>query len=143
MSNLYSQFTYDNSLLLSNTGANITATAEGGILDIGDGLFDGFMIVDIDTLDMTTGDEGYVLSLEGSTVAAMTSTSVGLATMYLGNTVIPMDADDAAIVTGAGKRLALPVRNERLGVLYRYVRIHYALTGTTPIIKMVAFLAKR
>lgn len=139
----YSQFTYDDSLGLADSNT-VTATGETTtIIDLGDGLFDGFLVVDISALDMTTGDEAYRLNVEGSTVAAMTSTSKGLAGIDIGNTVVPMDADDAAITSAAPARLVIPFRNERMGTLYRYVRLHYVLGGTSPSMTFLAFLAKR
>lgn len=139
MANLYSQFTYDNSLLLEASAAHTTAQTDVGatILDLGEGLFDGFLVIDVTALDVASTDEYYVISLEGSTVAAMTSGSVELGVSRMGNVTAPGDADTAV------GRFAVPVRNEQNGTLYRYVRLSTAVAGTTPSITFSAFLAKR
>jgi hypothetical protein len=142
MANLYSQFTYDDALGLKDAGlVCVTATSEHGstIIDMGDGLFDGFLVIDLIAVEVGNSDERFYVSLEGSTVAAMTSTSVCLATKVFGQLIVPMDA---ALVTAG--RYAIPIRNENGGTLYRYVRYHITGTGTIGTgINFVAFLAKR
>ena len=142
MANLYSQFTYDDALSLKDAGLVCTsATSENGatILDLGDGLVDGFLVLDVIAVESGNSDEKFRIALEGSTVAAMTSTSVTLAVKDFGALVAPMDA----ALTAAG-RYVVPFRNENAGTLYRYVR--YQITGTGTIatgINFVAFIAKR
>lgn len=141
MSNLYSQRTYDNALLLKAAGLVCTsATSENGttILDLGDGFVEGDLVIDLVAIETGNSDERWMLSLEGSTVAAMSSTSVCLAQKNFGQLVAPQDA----AVTAVG-RYIIPFRNEENGTLYRYVR--YQITGTGTIgtgINFVAFLAK-
>jgi hypothetical protein len=138
MSNLYSQFTYDNSLLAKAAGL-VAASADGDILDLGPGLFDGFLVIDMTACEIATGDERYTVSVEGSTVAAMTSTSVCLAKKVFGNLVVPMDA----ALSEAG-RYVIPFRNEDGGTLHRYVRLSTLVAGTIATgINFLAFLAKR
>lgn len=138
MANLYSQFTYDDDLKLQDAGL-VAASANGDyIVDLGDGLFDGFAVIDVSAVEVADGDEIYDIYLEGSSVAAMTSASVALAQQRMGNATDPADAD-----TGVG-RFAVPVRNEQNGVLYRYVRLRFVIAGTIATgINTVAFLAKR
>lgn len=141
MSSLYSQRTYDNALLLKDAGlVCITATAENGtvILDLGPGFVCGDLVVDLVAIETGNSDERWMLSLEGSTVAAMSSTSVCLAQKNFGQLVAPQDA----AVTATG-RYIIPFRNEENGTLYRYVR--YQITGTGTIgtgINFKAFIAK-
>lgn len=139
MANLYSQFTYDDALNLRDS-ASLTASADGDILDLGAGLFDGFLVVDLVSAEIATGNEIYTISVEGSTVAAMTSTSVCLAKKVFGNIVVPMDA----ALSTAG-RYVIPFRNEEGGTLYRYVRLSNLVAGTIDTTGIVfgAFLAKR
>lgn len=141
MANLYSQFTYDNALLIRAVGAAITATETGSvILDVGAGLVDGYLVVDVTALDVTTGDEAYSLMLEGSPDAAFgTSGNIRvMAELRVGGATFttPNGAAD-----GVG-RFAIPFRNERNGTLYRYVRLYTLIAGTTPSITFSAFLAK-
>jgi hypothetical protein len=138
MSNLYSQFTYDDDLLLAASAAHTTAQTDVGatIIDLGAGLVHGFLVIDVSAIDVASTDEYYVISLEGSNVAAMTSGSVELAVSRLGNVTAPGDADTAA------GRFAIPFRNEQNGTTYRYVRLSTVVAGTTPSITFSAWLAK-
>ena len=136
MANLYSQFTYDAALSLKAAGL-VAASADGTILDLGEGLVDSYLVLDVSAVETATGDEIYTISLEGSTVAAMTSTSVCLAKKVMGNIVVPMDG-----VTATG-RFVVPFRNEENGTLYRYVRLSTLVAGTIATgINFMAFIAK-
>lgn len=138
MANLYSQFTYDDSLSLKDAGLVASTTTESTILDIGDGLVDGFLVLDVSAVEVATGDEKYTVHLEGSNVAAMSSGSVTLANIPLGNLTAPADA-----ATGTG-RFAVPFRNEQNGTVYRYVRVYTLVAGTIATgINFAAFIAKR
>ena len=138
MANLYSQFTYDDSLSLKDAGLVAATTTEATILDLGPGLVDGFLVLDVSACEVASTDEKYTVHLEGSTVAAMTSGSVTLANIPLGNETAPADAD-----TSTG-RFAVPFRNEQNGTIYRYVRIYTLVAGTIATgINFAAFIAKR
>lgn len=141
MANLYSQFTYDNALLIRATGAAITSTETGSvILDVGAGLFRGHLVVDVTAIDVTTGDEAYSLMLEGSPDAAFgTAGNIRVVSeLRIGGATFttPNGAAD-----GVG-RFAIPFRNERNGTLYRYLRLYTLIAGTSPSLTFSAFLAK-
>lgn len=137
MANLYSQFTYDHTLLLKAAGLVASSAAESTILDLGDGLFDGYLVLDVSAVEVASTDEIYTIYLEGSNVAAMSSGSVALAQIEMGNSTAPADAD-----TSTG-RFVVPCRNEQNGTLYRYVRIYTKVAGTIATgINFSAFLAK-
>lgn len=133
-------FVYDDALNLFDS-ASVTTTAAGSIvIDLGDGYFDGFMVLDVTTLEVASTDEKYTVVLEGSNVAALASGSVVLAAApMMGNSVAPADADTAV------GRFAVPVTNEQNGTIYRYVRIHTTVAGTIDStgITYSGFLAKR
>ena len=138
MANLYSQFTYDDAASLKDAGLVASTTTETTILDLGDGLFDGFLVLDVSAVEVASNDEIYLVCLEGSTVSGMGSGSVCLAQIELGNATAPADAD-----TSTG-RFVVPVRNEQNGTLYRYVRIYTEVAGNVATgINFAAFLAKR
>lgn len=138
MANEFSQFQYDDALNLKDAGLVASTAAGATILDLGPGIVDGFLVLDVTAVEVADGNEIYDISLEGSNVAAMTSGSVTLATIEMGNAAAPADAD-----TGTG-RFAVPFRNEQNGTVYRYVRIHTAVAGTVATgINYSAFLAKR
>lgn len=138
MANLYSQYTYDTALSLKAAGL-VAASADGSILDIGEGLVDGFLVIDVSAVEIASGDERYTISLEGSNVAAMDSGSVCLAKKVFGNLVVPMDA-----ALSAAGRYVVPFRNEEGGTTFRYVRLSTLVAGTIATgINFSAFIAKR
>lgn len=134
---LYSNFTYDASLSLKAAGLVASTTTESTILDLGDGFVCGALVIDVSAVEVASTDEIYLICLEGSTVAAMTSGSVTLAQIEMGNATAPADAD-----TGTG-RFVVPFRNEQNGTIYRYVRIYTEVAGTIATgINFAAFIAK-
>lgn len=124
MGNLYSQFTFDGDLELKAAGA-LTTSTDGDILDLGAGLVDGYLVLDVTAVEVGNGNEIYTISLEGSNVAAMTSGSVCLAKKVFGNLVVPMDA-----ALSAAGRYVVPFRNEEGGTTFRYVRLSTLIAGT-------------
>ena len=134
----YTSKTYDNATLLKAAGLVAASAAGSVILDLGNGLMEGDLVIDVSALEVATGDEIYTISLEGSNVAAMTSGSVELAKTTLGNNPAPADAD-----TNVGRHV-IPFRNELEGANYRYVRLHTTVVGTIATgINYSAFIAKR
>lgn len=137
MANLYSQRTYDHSMLLKAAGLVATTTTESTILDLGAGLFEGDLVLDVTAVEVDNGDEKYTVHLEGSNAAAMGSGSVTLCNIQLGNNTAPADQD---IVAG---RFIVPFRNEQNGTTYRYVRLYTLVAGTIASgINFTAFIAK-
>lgn len=138
MGNLYSQYTYDDALELKAAGL-IASSTDGSIIDLGEGLVDGFIVIDVTEVEIASGNEIYTISLEGSNVAAMSSGSVCLAKKVFGNLVVPMDA-----ALSAPGRYVVPFRNEEGGTTFRYVRLSTLVAGTIATgINFKAFLAKR
>lgn len=138
MGNLYSQYTYDDALELKAAGL-VAASVDGSIVDLGSGLVDGFIVIDMTACEIASGNEIYTISLEGSNVAAMDSGSVCLAKKVFGNLVVPMDA-----ALSASGRYVIPFRNEEGGTTFRYVRLSTLVAGTIATgINFSAFMAKR
>ena len=138
MANIYSQFTYDDDLSLKDAGLVATTTTETTIIDLGSGLVDGFLVLDVSAVEVADGNEIYLICLEGSNVSTMASGSVCLSQIEMGNASAPADAD-----TGTG-RFVVPFRNEQNGSTYRYVRIYTEVAGTVATgINFSAFIAKR
>lgn len=134
----HSQFTFDAGLELKAAGFVTATTTEATILDIGSGLVDNMLVLDVSAIEVATGDEKYTIHLEGSNTADMSSGSVSLANIPLGNATAPADA-----ATGTG-RFAVPFRNEQNGTTYRYVRVHTLVAGTIATgINFTAFLSTR
>lgn len=138
MANQYSMFQYDDELNLKDAALVGSSAAGSLIVDLGSGLVDGFIVIDVTAVEVADGNEIYNIDLEGSNVAAMTSGSVVLASIEMGNAAAPADAD-----TSTG-RFVVPFRNEQNGTIYRYVRIYTGVAGTVATgINYSAFLAKR
>lgn len=138
MAKPYSQHTFDASLVMKAAGLVAASAAEATIVDLGAGFVDADLVIDVTAMEVATGDEKYDLIIEGSNVAAMTSGSVALATLELGNNAAPADADTA---TG---RYVLPFRNEQNGTIYQYVRMYTRVAGTIATgINYSAFIAKK
>ena len=136
MGNIYSQFQYDGDLELKAAGA-LTTSTDGNILDLGAGLVDGYVVLDVSAVEIGSGDEIFTISLEGSNVANMSSGSVCLAKKVFGNLVVPMDA-----ALSAAGRYVIPFRNEEGGTLYRYVRLSTLIAGSISTgISFSAFIA--
>lgn len=137
MANQYSMFQYDDNLSLKDAGLVAATTTESTIVNLGAGIVDGYLILDVSAIETASGNEKYTIHLEGSNVAAMTSGSVTLCNIPLGNATDPADA-----VTATG-RFVVPFRNEQNGTLYQYVRIYTLVAGTVATgINFTAFLAK-
>jgi len=141
MSNIFSQFTYDNALLIRAVGAAITATETGSvILDLGNGFQCGNLVLDVTAMDVTTGDEAYSVMLEVSPDATFgTAGNIRVAAeLRIGGATFtaPNGAADAV------GRFVIPFRNERNGTIYRYARLYTLIAGTSPSITFSAFLAK-
>ena len=129
---------YDDSLVLKDAGLVASTTTESTILDLGEGLVDAFLVIDVTALEVASTDEIYNICLEASNVAAMTSGSVCLTNTEMGNATAPADADTA---TG---RFIIPFRNEQNGTIYRYVRLYTEVAGTIATgINYSAFIAPR
>lgn len=136
MGNIYSQFQFDGDLELKAAGA-LTTSTDGDILDLGTGLIDGYIVLDVSAVEIGSGNEIFTISLEGSNVAAMSSGSVCLAKKVFGNLVVPMDA-----ALSAAGRYVIPFRNEEGGTLYRYVRLSTLIAGSISTgISFSAFIA--
>lgn len=140
MANLYSQRTYDNSLLLKASAA-VAATADGTIiLDTGGtGLLQFDLVLDVSAITQTA-DNKFRILVEGSPDATLGTAAniVTLCELTLGGTTgaAPMGAAD-----NIGRFLVCG-RNERNGVTYRYLRIRTEVAGTAPSITYMAWLAK-
>jgi len=140
--NLYSQHTYDASLLLKAAGL-VAASADGSlILDLGEGLFEGVAIIDVTAIEVATGDETYQVIYEGSPDAAFTAGTLAvLQRIMLGSVAASTAPQGFADTVG---RFTVPLRNERNGTLYRYMRIRTVVIGTIATgINYSTWLAKR
>ena len=137
---LKEDFLYDADLVLEDSldsdgvAAAIEASAAGSVLgeaqviDLGDGLAEGYMIVDVDAI-VVAADEDYTIKLQGTQTAAFDGADfVDLAMLKLGHAnALVGDASAGA----AGDRFVIPFRNEQNGEVYRYVRVYLEIADGT------------
>ena len=134
----------DNDFILKDAGL-VKADAAGGvggeavIADLGAGLVEGNMVVDVSAIEVADNDEIYKISLQGSTSAAFASGIVDLAILELGAAEVTGGDADSAI-----GRYILPFRTEKNGTTYRYVREYCDVDGTIATgINFTAHLTKK
>jgi hypothetical protein len=133
MANEYSQFTFDK-LLELKPSTLVAASEDTAILDLGDGLVDGYIVIDASVIDPAGT---HTISVEASNTADMTAGSACVAQKVLGAVVAPMD--DPVSTPG---RYVIPFRNEEGGMILRYVRLSINVAGGSGI-EFSAFIASR
>jgi len=107
----------------------------GSVIDT---IVEGDVVLDITSIDRTTGDEEYEILVQYSSSATFASDVVTGAAVHIGEEVGTGGTPDAAAVG----RIVLGVTNERLGVVRRFMRLAHVAAGTTPILIYGAFFAK-
>lgn len=154
-----SDFIYDADLLLEDSldsaGATsaIVASQEGKVLDVakiidlGDGLCEGYMIVDIDGILCSAADVLYEIYLQGAQSATFATAGLvrNLAMLELGAGELLTNGTATTGDQGAaGDRYVVPFRNEINGVIYRYVRAYQLIAnGTGETITDTIWLTKK
>jgi len=134
----------DNDYILKDAGlvaadAAGTVGGEALIADLGAGLVEGNLVIDVTALNIDDNDELYQISLQGSNSATFASGIVDLAILELGALeVIGGDVDSTI------GRYIVPFRTEKNGTVYRYVREYCDLDGTVGTgINFTAHLTKK
>ncbi|EJB07512.1 hypothetical protein Rleg9DRAFT_6526 [Rhizobium leguminosarum bv. trifolii WSM597] len=132
-----------------------TLTASGYVnsqqaqIDIGNGLWEGRLTMELTALDLASGDETYRLLLLGSNDSAFGNGNVDiLATQDFAaasaGRLLPTVAPASTAVPPSGRlsaRFVVPVTNLRGQFLFRYLQLYALLGGTTPSISLTAWLA--
>jgi hypothetical protein len=143
---LKEDFVYDADLLLEDSltsAGAVSAIVESQvgkvldvakIVDLGDGLVEGYMIVDIDAILCSAADVLYEIFLQGSQSATFATAGEvrNLAALELGAGELLTNATATTGDQGAaGDRYVVPFRNEINGTVYRYVRAYQQLADGT------------
>ena len=112
--------------------------SEDVIANLGAGLVEGNLIVDVTAIEIASNDEKYAIKLQGSSKSDFADTIEDLAILELGAAeVLGGDLDSDA------GRYVVPFRTERNGVTYPYVRLYTDVSGTIATgINFSAFLSK-
>lgn len=136
----------------SALAARTVTAAEADVLDFGNvtsgpaveqvAYTNGYLVIDVASIDRTTGDEAYDIVLQLSDDASGNGVGfdagdvvVAKLAVHLGEELGP-DADPDAAASG---RIVVKVDNERLGTIFRFMRLATVVAGTTPIISYGAF----
>ncbi|MCA3700814.1 MAG: hypothetical protein IOB84_13660 [Brevundimonas sp.] len=130
------QYPYDVSMLLHDGAAALTATGNGqvgGSARVFDtesttspvGRFPLAVVINANTIDLTSANETYDAIIQGSNAADFSS-----GVQELGSIAIP-----------AAGRYTLIVDNEQGSTVYRYIRFRAALGGTTPSFTGIVYAA--
>ena len=118
---------------------NATVIAGATIVDLGLGLMEGHLIVDVSAIEIADNDELYTIVLQGSSESDFASTIENLAILELGANEV-LDWSDVDSTIG---RYILPFRTERNGTNYQYVRLICDVDGTVATgINFSAYLGK-
>ena len=134
----------DSAAISTSQTGEIATVAQ--ILDLGGGgqnnaplvYFD--VVLDVSAIDATTGDELYEIILEGSTSSSFASGIEEVGRLHLGGATGLNGGQD--VVSAAG-RYVIACCNERNGNTYRYLRINFVLSGTSPSITTTAYALMR
>lgn len=129
--------------LIKRAEAQVAVTADGYIgtqHDQGAAVAtDAVLVVNIEAVDKTTGDETYKFRVVGSNVADRSDGEV-LAVVELGDASAlnsPETRDSAA-----GDRFIVPFRTEKNRTMFRYIDLHLDVAGTTPSVTFSAYISK-
>lgn len=112
-------------------GASAAATVDSvaKVIDVGTGLFQGKMVIDVSALEIASDNEVYDIIIQGSTVAAFaTDTAIAeLAAINLSASEVKRSDCNKDDATG---RYKVYFDNENNGTYYRYLRIYTVVGGT-------------
>lgn len=128
----------DAGLIAADDAAQVDSADK--IVDLGEGLFEGDLVVDVTAIEIASNDERYDIGIQLSDSSTFASGIVQGPILALGalETLIGADTDST---TG---RYILPFRNEVNGTWYRYARVYINVTGTIATgINFSAWAAKR
>lgn len=140
--NLYTA-TFDAATELKDAGALTASGAAqvGGaarVVNVGAGIINAVLVIDVDAIDITTGDEGYVIILQGSTSPTFASDVQNIFVHRAGDSTVTGESVDSTI----GRR-TFPISNQaRDGSPLPYLRIYATISGTTPSVNFRAWLTK-
>jgi len=132
----YTHIMKDAGLVAADAAAQVDSSDK--IVDLGAGLVEGDLVVDVIALEIASNDEYYDVLLQGSSESDFSSTYEVLASVKLGaNEVLSSDVDSSI------GRYIVPFRTEKNGTIYHYVRVYTDVGGTIATgINYTAYLAK-
>lgn len=145
------RYVFDADLLLKDAGlvaADAAATVGGAaaVLDLGTGLFEGDIVIDVSAVEIASGDERYTVIAQLSSSSTFASSIVIASAIPIGDgsTIGTAFGSSGVDVDDVAGRFVLPFRNERNNTYYRYLRLWTDVAGTIATgINYTAFVSKR
>ena len=132
----YTHILKDAGLVASSATGQVDSSAK--IVDLGAGLVEGKLVIDVTAIEIASDDELYQITLQGSLKSDFADTIEDLAIIELGAAEVLGGDQDST--TG---RYEIPFKTERNGIVYRYVRAYCVVAGTVSTgINYKAYLAK-
>ena len=120
----------DNDLIMKDAGlvassAAATVDSSAQVVDVGEGLVKGELVIDVTAIEIADDDELFKISLQGSSKSDFSDTYEDLAIIELGaKEELGGDQDSE---TG---RYVVPFRTERNGTVYDHLRVYTTVSGT-------------
>ena len=134
----------DAGLIAASAAAQVDSSA--AYIDMGTGLFEGEIEIEITVIEIASNDEVYHIFVEGASETAFDTTCVPLAQLQVGALEVLGPGSSHFKVDSAIGKYFIPFSNERGGVYYRYARIYIVVAGTIATgggINFTAYCAKR
>jgi hypothetical protein len=95
-------------------------------------------VIDVDAIDIAGGDEGYTVTLQGSSDPTFATDVQNIASRRIGDSTVTGESADS----GVG-RYTLPVINQgRDGTPLPYLRVYTTVAGVTASVNFRAWLTK-
>jgi len=122
----------DNTLIMKDAGlvassAAATVDSSAQVADVGEGLVDALLVVDVSAIEIASDDELYSIAVQGSDVSDFSTGSPvieELAVLNLGAAEVLSGSQDSA--TG---RYVLPFRNVKGSTAFPYLRVYTTVAG--------------
>jgi len=123
---------YDTQLILKDEGlvaasAAAQVDAEDQILNVGAGLVKGFMVVDLNAVEIADNDERYDIIIQGSSESDFSDDISNLATLTLGALEVTGESADPTV---GEFRVPFCTQIKKAGTVYPYVRAYTRVSGT-------------
>ncbi len=110
--------------------------ASAKVVNLGDGLVRGNLVLDVDAVKILAKDELYSIHLMGGSDSSFTR-EVSICSKEIGARGVLQGNVDAKL-----SRVVLPFMNEERGLVYPFVRVRHVISGTSPSINYQARLEK-
>lgn len=121
--------TLDDDLALKAAGLIAASAAVATILDLGAGLVEGNILIDVTALEIASNDETYQIVMQfspDSDFGTAANIQDGMQLSLSASELKTTDSDKDDVIG----RYILPMSNEIGGTLYRYMRLYTIVAGT-------------